>query len=124
MPAYADYTFYTGTYRGTAIDEGQFDHLATIASAHIDGHTFGRAGAIVEAGTETVTIEAIARATCAAAEELLRQQSGGVIQSERVGQHSVTYLTGPARSDSSRIKAAIKPYLWATGLMYAGLDSE
>jgi hypothetical protein len=43
MANYADYTFYTDDYLGTAIAEADFPALALRATAVIDAITFGRA---------------------------------------------------------------------------------
>lgn len=125
MAVYADYDFYTGTFKGTAIaTESEFTRLAIQATAEIDAQTLGRAAPVVEADTDADTIAAIQMAMCAVAEELQTQEQGGQIQSERVGQHSVTYNVRSALSDEARIAKAAKRWLWATDLMYRGLDAD
>jgi len=97
------------------------------ASAAIDQLTFNRALPIVTAATETDTIDAIKMATCAVAEELQTQsgESGsGVIQSETVGRHSVTYVQGSVRSLEQRQSNAAKLYLGSTGLMFRGFADD
>ena len=119
--AYADYQFYTAEFLGTAVAQADFPRLAARASVLIDQVTFGRAAAVVTAGTDTDTIDKIKMATCAVAEMLHKDESeGGEIQSEQVGNHSVTYVKGPARSLISRAREEAKPYLWDTYLMYGG----
>ena len=123
MTAYADYTFYVDEYRGSAISAADFPRLAMRASVVIDQVTFGQAAPIVTAATDTDTIDLIQRATCAVAEEIQRADDGGVIQSERVGQHSVTYAVSTVSDERRQVKAA-KLYLAVTGLMYRGLDAD
>lgn len=121
MAVYADYTFYTEQFQGTAIAQPDYDRLAMRAGTLIDQVTFGRAAAIVAAGADTGTVDKIKMAACAVAELLYRDENeGGEVQSEQVGNHSVTYVKGPARSLISRVREEAKPYLWDTYLMYGG----
>lgn len=124
MAAYADYTYYTGTYLGTAIAESAFPQLALRATAVIDQLTFNRASVVVETGTDTDTIDKIKMATCAVAEKLQGlEASGGTIQSERVGNVSVTYAD--SKPTQWILTDSAKVYLWDTDLMYRGLlDTE
>jgi hypothetical protein len=124
MAAYADFDFYSETFLGTVIAQADFPRLASRASAWIDRLTYDRAADVVEAETDTDTIKAVQMATCAVAEELQRQEQGGQVQSERVGQHQVTYVTGPVLSDAQRIRQAARLYLASTGLMYGGPEIE
>lgn len=125
MTAYADFAFYGTSFLGTAIAQADFSRLALNASVVIDMLTFDRAAAVVEAATDTATIEKIQMATCAVAETLQSvEQSGGSIQSERVGNYSVTYQTQAPKAETSQARDAAKKYLWNTGLMYRGLDED
>lgn len=117
MAAFVDYEFYTGTYLGAAIAESDFPRLAMRASEAVDCHTFFQAAPIVAAGLDTETIGAIKMATCAVAEVI---QTGDPIQSEKVGQHSVTYAIGRIPTESARVRAAMARHLSDTGLMYGG----
>lgn len=121
MPAYADFEFYTETYLGNVISETDFPRLALRASMVIDQITFGQAGPVVEADIDAETIELICMAACAVADELQTQEAGGQIQSERVGQHAVTYNVAPAVSIETRLAHAARLYLWNTSLMYRGV---
>jgi hypothetical protein len=121
MAAYADLTFYKATYLGTAIADAAYPRLALRASEKIDEMTFNRAAPVVTAATDTATIALIKNATCAVAEEIQRQDaSGGAVQSERVGNVSVTYLS--TLSEDARLLKAAKTYLGNTGLMYRGVE--
>jgi hypothetical protein len=123
MAVYATYSFYTETYQGTAIAQADFDRLAARASILVDTVCFGQAAAVVEAGTDADVIAGLGSATCEIAEALHREETeGGEIQSERVGNHSVTYVKGPERSLISRARELAKPYLADTGLMYGGVS--
>ncbi len=123
MTVYADFTYYSGTFLGTAIAEADFPALAFRASAVIDALTFNRAA------SDTDNEDAIANATCAVAEELQRQaQSGNVdgIASESQGQYSVSYLAGSNRSKSNtqKIQDVARVWLANTYLMFAGFNSD
>lgn len=124
MAVYADYLFYTEQYGGTAIAQADFGRLARQASAQIDELTFERAAPIITADTDDNLIERIKLATCACAEELYRQEQGGVISSEKVGSYAVTYAVSPAMSNQVRLSATVRVYLGSSGLMYRGFDDE
>jgi hypothetical protein len=129
MAAYADYTYYSGTYLGTAIDSSIFPRLALRASAVIDQLTFNRAGEYITDDTDADTIDLIQMATCAVAEELYTEELNGgqdAIASEKVGQYMVTY-SGNSRammSNEQRQQAAARFYLGNSGLMFRGFLSE
>ncbi len=123
MTAYADYTYYSGTFLGTAITQSAFPALALRASAVIDEITFGRAA------TDTDNETAIQNATCAVAEELQRQDAAsGVdgIQSESQGRYSVSYAKGSSRMQSNQYKVekAAKTWLANTFLMFPGFNAD
>ena len=124
--AYADFTYYTNTYFGTAIAESKFPQLALRASAVIDRITFQRAAA----ETDATNINKIKMAMCAVAEELQTQDlTNGMdgIASESQGQYSVSYLANSSRSKTNLEKLSNAARLWLDGtfLMFAGFaDGE
>jgi hypothetical protein len=123
MAAYADFEFYEDDFLGTAIAAVDFARLALRASAVIDQITFNRAAAVITADTDETTITAIMMATCAVAETLSQEDgsSGRVVQSERIGSHSVTYAD--ARTTHSARREAASLWLESSGLMFAGFYS-
>jgi hypothetical protein len=127
MAPYADYTYYTGTYLGTAIASADFAALALRASAVIDRITFQRAAVDFAANTN---VTAIKNAMCAVAEELQRQDRAGgldAITSESQGRYSVSYAVNSERSKTNLQKQqdAARLYLDGTFLMFAGfVDGE
>ena len=123
MTAYADWTYYSGTFLGTAITQAAFPALALRASAVIDEITFGRAA------TDTDNTTAIQNATCAVAEELQKQDAlDGVdgIVSESQGRYSVAYGKNSQKTMSSQYKLekAAKTWLANTYLMFAGFNAD
>ena len=125
MAAYVDYTYYSGTFLGTAIAEANFPRLALRASAVIDQLTFERAAPIVTATTDTATIEKIKLATCTVAEEIQTQETNGNtdnITSENVGSYSVSYgaKSQSAMTNEEKQAKVAKLYLGNTGLMFPG----
>ena len=119
MTTYADFTYYTNTYLGTAIASPDFARLALRASTYIDRLTFNRAA------SDTDNTDAIKMACCAVAEEIQKSEAdGGVdgIQSESIGQNSVTYTANSSKQLSAPDKymQAAALYLVSTGLMFPG----
>lgn len=117
--AYADYTYYTGTYLGTAIASTSFSRLANKASAVIDQITFGRAA------DDTTNETAIKNAMCAVAEELQTQEAANgadVITSESQGNYSVSYGVNSSRAMTNQQKLTSAAALWLanTDLLYRG----
>jgi hypothetical protein len=128
--AYADYTYYTGTYLGTAIASADFAALALQASAFIDQITFDRAAPIVTAATDTATITKIKNAMCAVAEQMQTNNAAGNIDgiaSESVGNHSVSYNANASQQQTSTQKNINAAGLWLsnTSLLFRGFaDGE
>jgi len=123
MSAYVDWTYYSTTYLGTAIAQADFDTLALRASSIIDMLTFNRVAEIFEDDEDAETITKIKFATCAVAEELQNQiTTPAGIESERVGNYSVTYAPTSEMqlSNHQKLSVAAKIHLGNTGLMLAG----
>lgn len=99
---YADYTYYTGTYGGSAVSEENFPRFAAEASAFIDRVTFDRAA-------EHADDERLKMCCCALCDTLnsVADTGGMVKQSESVGSWSYTLNSGAANAT-------------AQGLMYDG----
>lgn len=124
MTAYADYAYYRDNFNGSAVSEADFPGLAVKASVFIDRLTFNRLRS-----AETIPDEA-KMATCAVVERIqIAEKSGAInvnaaVKSENNDGYSVSY------NDFSLVRAqlyadyeeAALPYLYGTGLMYAGVD--
>jgi len=142
---YADYSFYTGEFYGTAIAQADFPRLASRSSDFLDYYTRGKAAKVPE--TDEATLTALAKACCAVAELIQMDEQNqaiaassavaalasgtGEVKSETVGSHSVSYTTAAdyAKGSSSRnpqMDARIRyadvamVYLVNTGLLYRG----
>lgn len=139
---YADYTFYTETYYGTAIAEADFPRLSSRASDFIDYYTRGKA----ERATEESAVTVLSKACCAIAEQMQTDEnnraiaakaqaaalasSTGEVKSESVGSWSATYATagdymGQNAADAQKAANAVyasiaAQYLAITGLLYRG----
>jgi hypothetical protein len=129
--AYVDYTYYTTTYLGNAIDETSFLRLEMRARQIIDNLTFQRVAAVITADEDSALIDKIKMAVCAAAEEINKteqnsENGSGVIQSERAGQHSVTYAVAKdaTLTADQRYYNAVYLYLGATALMFEGFNAD
>ena len=122
--SYITYVYYTGTYLGSLIASANFAALALRASAVLDQLTFDRAAT----ETDVDVVDNIKMACCALAEELQTigiGGSGGGIQSESVGSHSVSYKEGaPATlTDKERLSRVAALYLGNSDLLYKGFAS-
>ena len=135
--AYADYTYYSGTYMGTVSDE-DFTRLAVRASSFLDYYTRNKA-------KEYVGLEELHMACCAlvdkykvieaandlAAKNLAASLSadGNELKSETVGGYSRTFASGGDSALSALNTSAVArkllaetaaQYLANTGLLYRG----
>ncbi len=125
--SYANWTYYSTVYLGTAIVQSNFDHLALLASNYIDNITYQRAAPIVTANTDTVTIAAIQKATCAIAEEYQNQGlTGGedAVNSESQGEYSVSYKATARNNKSNDTKRLMvaRDWLSSTFLLFPGFN--
>lgn len=136
---YADYTFYTEAFYGTAIAEADFPRLSSRASDFIDYYTRGKAAKAADASV------ALGKCCCAIAEAMQTDEQtkalaakatasaleGGEVKSETVGSWSQSYATASdyikaggaadAVNDANAAYAAIAlRYLANTGLLYRG----
>ena len=119
--SYADYNFYVNDFHGDVIAGEDFDKYASRASDYLDYITMGKAQSYDD------TNDALAKACCAVAEQIDLADSVGVaagmVASETVGSHSVSYRSGAemkASLDASMLNAA-QMYLLPTGLLYRGV---
>ena len=115
---YADYKFYTDSYGGKSIAEGDFPRLAAKASALIDHLTFGRAA-------EHSDDERVKMCCCELCEGLsLTDGNGGMVrQSESVGSWSYTLTGSENVSEGTLARAACRAWLPAEWL-YRGVYKE
>lgn len=129
MAAYVDYAYYSTTYGGTAIATAEFTAYANRASAYIDYVTMDRAVALMSlvspSPEETALISKIKNAVCAVADQLHAYSSdGGIIASESVGSHSVTYADREKQTLTKKLSTAAYPFLAHTGLMFRGFNAD
>jgi hypothetical protein len=127
--SYATYTYYTNTYLGTVITSADFAQLALRASSVLDSITYNRVAAIVLAATETALIDSIKMATCYVAEKIQEITAAGApdgIQSESVGNSSVSYKEGAeaTKSTTRKYTDAASLYLGSSGLMFKGFSDD
>ena len=135
--AYADYTYYHGTYMGT-VSEEDFQRLAVRASSFLDYYTRNKA-------KEYVGLEELQMACCAlvdkykvieaandlAAKNLAASLSadGNELKSETVGGYSRTFASGgdsalsalnTSAGERKFLAETAAQYLANTGLLYRG----
>jgi hypothetical protein len=125
MATYIDYGFYSGVYGGSAVASSGFKPLALRASAMLDLLTSGRVAPIIAAGTDADVIQKVRLAACAIIDELYRlDATGGIIASESVGSHSVSYAVTPGTTVTKRLTGVAVPFLADTGLLFRGFNAS
>ena len=118
MTNYADYAYYTDTYKGAVIDAASFDSYAAKATQTIKLYTFNR---IVDDNIP----EEVKMCCCELAEYLYKQDNKDHdedVQSEKKGEWSNTYVSGKEAEEIRQIKIREIIYNWLamTGLLYRG----
>lgn len=126
MNLYADYEYYTSTYKGNLTKE-EFERSITKASAYVRRITFGRAD-------ENKELDEVKLAACAVCELLANDEkvrskhSGRAVTSENTDGYSVSYESGGSGGTadellSRKISDTLELYLMPTGLLYMGVES-
>ncbi|MEG1049642.1 MAG: hypothetical protein RSE24_03785 [Oscillospiraceae bacterium] len=114
--AYADYQYYKISFLGVGIAESEFSRLAQRATGFIDNITLGKAAKFAD------NDGSLKKTCCAVADEMKNIENCGVISSETVGKHTVTYANGSdgQNAGSAKLLAIATQYLTNTGLLYRG----
>lgn len=126
MNLYADYEYYTSTYKGK-LGKEEFEKSIMKASAYVRRITFGRADDNME--MEEVKLAACSVCDLIANDEKVRSKhSGRVVTSENTDGYSVSYESGGngGTADellSRKISDTLELYLMPTGLLYMGVES-
>lgn len=126
--AYIISSYYSGTYKGTAIAAASFDRIALRASDEIDALTMNHIRNVGVTTFSAADQERIKLATCALAEWLAQEDdlsggSGITPSSEKVGGFSYT-IDGAelARARKAAYNRAEDHLLW-TGLLFRGVSA-
>lgn len=126
MNLYADYEYYTTTYKGSLSKE-EFEKSIMKSSAYVRRITFGRADNCTE-------MEEVKLAVCAVCDVLISDEksrennSGRQIASESTDGYSVSYVQEKSADETSeelscrKACQAAELYLEPTGLLYAGVE--
>jgi hypothetical protein len=117
MTNYADYTYYTGTYKGAVIDTASFDLFARKATQEIKKYTLGN--------INDANIPDEAKMCCCEIAEAVHKadlEDTKGIASEKVGEYSVSYVSSEAKEKllSVSVRSIIYNWLAMTGLLYRG----
>lgn len=126
MNLYADYEYYTSTYKGNLPKE-EFEKSIMKASAYVRRITFGRA----DDNTEMDEVKIAACAVCdliANDEKVRSKHSGRAVTSENTDGYSVSYESGGNGETADDLLArkifdTLELYLMPTGLLYMGVES-
>jgi hypothetical protein len=117
MTTYADYAYYTDTYKGAVIDAASFPLYARKATQKIKLHTFSRIS------EDNIPDEA-KMCCCELAEAIYKHEAtdNGNVASEKVGEYSVSYVDRQKLDEMHNEKCAeiINNWLVMTGLLYRG----
>lgn len=125
MNLYADYEYYTSTYKGNLPKE-EFEKSIMKASAYVRRITFGRA----DDNTEMDEVKIV---TCAVCELLVNDEKarskhlGRAVTSENTDGYSVSYESGGNGETADDLLArkifnTLELYLMPTGLLYMGVE--
>lgn len=118
MENYADFEYYTNTYKGAVLDTASFDLYARKATQEIKKYTFNR--------IQDSSIPDDAKMCCCELAEYLYKQDkyDTNVASEKVGEYSVSFVAGQTAEDIklSAIKGIIYNWLAMTSLLYRGCD--
>lgn len=126
MNLYADYEYYTSTYRGNLTKE-EFEKSIMKASAYVRRITFGRADDNME--MEEVKLAACSVCDLIANDEKVRSKhSGRAVTSENTDGYSVSYESGGNGETSDdllckKMHNTAALFLDPTGLLYMGVES-
>lgn len=126
MILYADYEYYTTTYKGSLSKE-EFEKSIMKSSAYVRRITFGRADDNIE--MEEVRLAACAVCDLIANDEKVRSKhSGRVVTSENTDGYSVSYESGGNGETTDdllkrNIFDTLLLYLEPTRLLYMGVES-
>lgn len=126
MILYADYEYYTTTYKGSLSKE-EFEKSIMKSSAYVRRITFGRADDNIE--MEEVRLAACAVCDLIANDEKIRSKhSGRVVTSENTDGYSVSYESGGNGETTDdllkrNIFDTLLLYLEPTRLLYMGVES-
>ncbi len=114
-----DYSFYTGTYKGT-MPEADFNRFAIKASAYLDRVTYNRLADVTDVGI----LDLAKLACCSAIDAMLAIERAPGVKSESNDGISVTYAEGSslAKADGQRLRDAVGLFLGGTDLLYRGVD--
>lgn len=126
MILYADYEYYTTTYKGSLSKE-EFEKSIMKSSAYVRRITFGRAD-------ENKELDEVKLAVCAVCdliandEKVRSKHSGRVVTSENTDGYSVSYESGGNGETADdllgrKIFDTLELYLMPTGLLYMGVES-
>lgn len=110
-----DYTYYQDTFNGSVIPSASFTELSSRATEYVDSRVFQPILPEHE--------DVLKKAVCRVAELIYTERNGGgVVTSETVGPHTITFKTEADRlSFEARLDYTTKMYLAKTGLLYRGL---
>jgi len=119
MTNYANYAYYTDTYEGAVIDTASFPLYAGKATQKIKLYTFNRIA------DDNIPDEA-KMCCCELAEAIFKADNEDTkgIASEKVGEHSVSYVSPEAKEKqlTTSTTSIINNWLAMTGLLYRGCN--
>lgn len=117
---YADYAYYTDTYKGTELDSVSFDIHALKATQDIKLHTLNR--------IQNNNIPDEAKMCCCELAELIYKyenlKTGDGKTSEKVADYSVSYVGQKEieETHNNTVRSIINKWMSLTGLLYRGCN--
>jgi len=127
MTSYVDYTYYTGTYKGTKIPSTSFDKFGLRASYVIKNVLMGKDYTDYNDTDYTTDVK---MATCSIADILYDEEtyadntSNGSITSEKIGDYSKSFGNQEtvSKETDKKVKKELFMYLGMTGLLNRSIN--
>jgi hypothetical protein len=114
--AYADYTYYTDTFRGIKIPSESFNYYSDRASEELDFYVNVTISEILDDYTTEIK-----KAVCAVADLVYDNANTGIVKSESSLSYSVSYDTSRGKALEKNIYNIISKYLSKTNLLFRGV---
>jgi len=113
-----DYTFYTGTYKGTKLTQSEFGFIEDYASRKVNKHCFFR---LTDYDfTDGIWKDVIKKCICKICDYVYDEETKRGLQGFTLADYSESYNLNEVMESNKKIEVIITDYLAETGLLYKG----